>query len=181
MDFGGVARPCDASGNGMRVLGIDTSLRSTGVGIVDTAGSKLTFIECGAIRLPAARSHSECLARIDADLRELIARTKPQAAAIEGIFFCKNVRTAVTLGQARGVAIAACAAAGVPVYEYEPRRMKQALVGYGAAQKEQVGKMVMRLLGLAEMPQEDASDALGLAICHIHSRTSITALEAKPL
>ena len=165
----------------MRVLGIDTSLRSTGIGVVESAGSKLALVECGTIHNPATRSVSQCLANIDHALKELIERSQPQAAAIEGIFYCKNVRTAVTLGQARGVAIAACAAMGVPVYEYEPRRMKKALVGYGGAQKEQVGRMVMRLLALQEMPQEDASDALGLAICHIHGRSSITALEAKPI
>ena len=165
----------------MRVLGVDTSLRSSGVGVVESKGSALSLVECGTIHIPATRPHSECLHRIDESLRALISRTRPDAVAIEGIFYCKNVRTAVILGQARGVVIAACAGAGVPVFEYEPRRMKQALVGYGAAQKEQVGRMVMRLLGLAEMPQEDAADALGLAICHIHSRSSIAALDAKPI
>jgi crossover junction endodeoxyribonuclease RuvC len=114
-------------------------------------------------------------------MRDLLARTAPQAAAIEGIFYCKNVRTAVVLGEARGVVIAACAAAGVPVFEYEPRRMKQAIVGFGGATKEQVARMVVRLLGLRKEPPGDAADGLGLAICHLHSRGRITALEAKPL
>ena len=92
-------------------------------------------------------------------------------AAIEGILYSRNVKTAVALGHARGVVIAACAAAGVPVYEYAPRRVKQALVGHGGADKVQVRKMVMTLLNLADEPGEDAGDALAMAICHLHNRT----------
>lgn len=165
----------------MRVLGVDTSLRSSGVGVVESVGSRLSFVECGVIRVPAARPQSECLTRIDGGLREVIARTRPDAVAIEGIFYCKNVRTAVLLGEARGVVIAVCSGLGLPVFEYEPRRMKQSLVGYGGAQKAQVGHMVMRLLGLKEMPQEDAADALGLAICHLHHQNRIAGMKQEPL
>ncbi|MGQ9660780.1 MAG: crossover junction endodeoxyribonuclease RuvC, partial [Kiritimatiellia bacterium] len=91
-------------------------------------------------------------------------------AAIEGGFYCKNVRTALLLGEARGVAIAACAAHGLPVYEYAPRRVKQAIVGFGAADKVQVRRMVARLLALSREPHEDEGDALALAICHLHDR-----------
>ena len=154
----------------MRVLGIDTSLRSTGVGVIESLGPKLRAVDYGIIKTAASQPHSVCLNRLDQGIRQLIEKTKPTVAAIEGIFFCKNVRTAVTLGQARGVVIAACASAGIPIYEYSPRKMKQALVGYGAAHKEQVGKMIMSMLALQELPPDDASDALGLAICHLHSQ-----------
>lgn len=165
----------------MRVLGIDTSLRQTGYGVVEAEGTRLKSIEYGDIPIPASQPHSVCLTRIDEALRDVIARTRPDAASIEGIFFCRSVRTAIVLGEARGVAITACARAGIPVFEYEPRRMKLALVGFGGAQKSQVAKMVVRLLGLKEEPQEDAADALGLAICHIQSRSSIAALNTKPI
>ena len=165
----------------MRVLGIDTSLRSTGYGVVEQDGSKLKFIEAGTIRTPDGRKLSECLTRLADGLAEVIGRTHPDAASIEGIFFSRNVRTAVILGEARGVAIASCARAGIPVYEYEPRRMKQALVGFGGAQKEQVMRMVVRLLSLKEEPQSDAADGLALAICHLHSRSSIAALNAESI
>lgn len=98
-----------------------------------------------------------------------MTRGKPDAVALEGGFFCKNVKTAVILGEARGVVIAACAGAGVPVYEYSPRRVKQAVVGFGNAGKEQVQKMVMAILRLDEKPHEDAADALAIALCHLHT------------
>jgi crossover junction endodeoxyribonuclease RuvC len=165
----------------MRVLGIDTSLRSTGVGVVEVRGSRLVAIEQGRIHNPDRLMLSECLRRLDAGLRERIGRMQPDAAAIEDIFFCKNVRTAMILGEARGVAIAACAAAGLPVYEYAPRRVKQAVAGNGAADKVQVRKMVMSLLALEEEPQEDAGDALAIALCHLHGRSSIAALAPQPI
>ena len=112
---------------------------------------------------------------------EVIDRTRPEAAAIEGIFFCKNIKTVMMLGEARGVVIAACAVKGVPVYEYAPRRVKQAVVGFGGAEKGQVARMVMSLLALREEPQEDAADALALAICHLHNRTGCAALMPKPI
>jgi crossover junction endodeoxyribonuclease RuvC len=165
----------------MRVLGVDTSLRSTGVGIVDSAGSRLTAVEYGRVhnidRLPL----SECLRRLDAGIRELIGRARPEVASIEDIFFCKNVRTAMVLGEARGVVIAACAGAGIPIYEYAPRRVKQALVGHGAADKAQVRRMVMNLLNLTDEPQEDAGDALAIAICHLHSRSPVAELAPEPI
>lgn len=165
----------------IRILGIDTSLRSTGVGVVDAVGSRQSAVEYGAIRIPAAVSLSECLKRLHHGIVDIIDRTRPEAAAIEGIFFCKNANTAVVLGEARGVVIAACAEKGLPVYEYAPRRVKQAIVGNGAAEKMQVRKMVMALLALKEEPQEDAGDALALALCHLHGRTGVAALMAKPI
>jgi crossover junction endodeoxyribonuclease RuvC len=165
----------------MRVLGIDTSLRSTGVGVVDAAGSRLSAVEFGRIHNTDRVPLSECLRRIDAGIRELIERARPEVASIEDIFFCKNAKTALILGEARGVVIAACAGAGLPVYEYAPRRVKQALVGHGAADKSQVRRMVMNLLRLPEEPQEDAGDALAIAICHLHSLSPVAELAPKPI
>ncbi len=166
----------------MRILGIDTSLRSTGFGVVESVGSRLQVVRYGIIRNPASRSLSGCLFTLDQELRAVIAETKPETAAVEGVFFCKNPRTALILGQARGVALMACTAAGLPVFEHEPRRVKQAVVGHGGADKRQVALMVARLLGLPVAPeQEDATDALAIAICHLQSRTGYAALDAAPL
>lgn len=165
----------------MRVLGIDTSLRSTGLGIVEARGSVLTAVEYGRVHNPDRLPLSECLRRLDVAIRETIGRTRPEVAAIEDIFFAKNARTAMVLGEARGVVIAACAAGGLPVFEYPPRRVKQAIAGSGAAEKVQVRRMVMTLLSLADEPQEDAGDALAIAICHLNTRTAVAALSPKPI
>lgn len=165
----------------MRIIGIDTSLRSTGVGIIDAAGSSLKLVEAITLSFPAAMPRSSCLRGLDEGIVRLLNEYAPAAAAVEGIFYCRNVNTAVTLGEARGVVIAACARAGLPVFEYSPRRVKQALVGHGEAQKEQVARMVMRLLNLPEALQEDSADALAIAICHAHARTGIAALAPKAI
>ncbi len=154
-----------------RILGVDSSLRSSGVAMIEARGSELKPVEYGLITNPAGRPLSKCLDHLYREITASIARGHPDAAAIEGVFYCKNVRTAVVLGEARGAVIAACASSGVPVYEYPPRRVKQAVVGFGGAGKEQMRKMVMTLLGLKDEPQEDASDALAIAICHAHSVT----------
>lgn len=165
----------------MRVLGIDTSLRSTGVGVVDSQAGKMIAVEYGRIHNSDRLSLSECLRRIDAGIREIIGRSKPDLAAIEDIFFAKNARTAMVLGEARGVVIAVCATAGIPVYEYAPRRVKQSVTGVGSADKLRVRKMTMAVLGLTEEPQEDAGDALAIALCHINSRNVIAELAPKPI
>lgn len=166
----------------MRVLGIDTSLRCTGYGVVETAGTRMKAVAFGVIKNPASRSLTGCLRTLDQGLREVIEKTRPEAVAIEGIFFCKNARTALILGQARGVALMACTATGLPIFEHEPRRVKQAVVGNGAADKQQVALMVTRLLGLTVTPeQDDATDALALAICHLQARTGYAALDPEPL
>lgn len=167
--------------NTIRVLGIDTSLRSTGVGVVEAVGNRMSAVEFAVLKMPARAPHSACLRGLFERLGELIERAQPSAVAIEGAFFFKNAATAMVLGEARGTAIAACALKSVPVYEYAPRRVKQAVVGFGAADKSQVQKMVASLLGLREPPPEDASDAMALAICHLHSRTGIAALQLQPL
>jgi crossover junction endodeoxyribonuclease RuvC len=165
----------------MRVLGIDTSLRSTGVGVIESLAGKTVAIECGRIHNPDRICLSECLRRIDVGIRDLIQRTKPDLASIEDIFFAKNAHTSMVLGEARGVVIAACATSGIPIYQYEPRRVKQSITGSGAAEKAQVRKMVMVLLGLKEEPQEDAGDALAIALCHLNSRSPIAELSPKPI
>ncbi|TFH15625.1 MAG: crossover junction endodeoxyribonuclease RuvC [Lentisphaerales bacterium] len=159
-----------------RVLGVDTSLRSSGVAVVEAVGSSITAIEYGLIKTAAKHPVSECLGRLHEGITDIIKRLKPGSAAIEGGFYCKNVRTALVLGEARGAVIAACAALDVPVFEYSPRRVKQALVGYGAADKRQVRGMVMKILNLTAEPQEDEGDALAIAVCHLHNVSRYQAL-----
>jgi crossover junction endodeoxyribonuclease RuvC len=165
----------------IRILGIDTSLRSTGVGIVEVHGSKLRAVAYGRIRNKPKEPHSLCLKNIFDSISELIDAHRPDCAAIEGAFFAKNAKTAMVLGQARGAAIAACAKKGLEITEHSPRKVKQSIVGSGAAQKDQVAKMVMRLLNLDEQPQEDAADALALAICHNHQLALPEELRAKTI
>ena len=169
------------SKSGARVLGIDTSLRSTGIGVVEAQGSTLKAIDFGFLKTSPKWRHSECLKCIADGVGAMIAKSQPTAVAIEGAFFFKNAKTAMVLGEARGVAIATCAAADLPVYEYAPRRVKQAVVGVGGADKKQVARMVMTLLGLREGPQSDAADALALAICHIHSDRGIPGTGNDPI
>jgi crossover junction endodeoxyribonuclease RuvC len=151
------------------------------VGVVEAVGHRLLAVWHGRVRNPSERSHSACLLNLSQEIRRLIAEHQPQAVAIEGVFFAKNLRTTLILGEARGAVIAQSTLQGVPVYEYEPRRVKQAVVGYGNAGKEQVQRMVMSLLALPEAPQEDAADALALAICHLHNRTRLKLLAIEPL
>ena len=165
----------------IRILGIDTSLRSTGVGIIEAHGSELRAVAYGRIQNKPKVPHSLCLENIFTSITDLIDEHQPTCAAIEGAFFAKNANTAMILGQARGVAIAACARKGLDISEYSPRKVKSAVVGTGAAQKDQVAKMVMRLLNLAEQPQEDAADALAISICHYHQLSLPEELQAKKI
>lgn len=153
----------------MLVLGIDTSLRSTGLGLVESRGGRIYGIGYDTIRNPQKRPLSECLKNIRSTLLATIEEFKPDAVAIEGVFYAKYVQTTLVLGEARGVAIEACAETGLQVFEYEPRRVKQAVAGWGNATKEQMQKMVVSLLGLEKTPPEDAADALAIAICHLQS------------
>lgn len=166
-----------------RVMGVDTSLRSSGVAVVQARGSVFEPVEYGVVRNPAARPVSQCLDHLSRNIADMIQRLHPDAAAVEGVFFCKNVKTALSLGQARGVVLAACAAGGVPVFEYPPRRVKQSVAGYGNAGKEQVRRMVMAVLNLRDIPQEDAADALAISICHLYgvSRYSGAGLELREI
>lgn len=165
----------------MRVLGMDASLRSTGFGLVESRQGRLWALESGLIRNPVSSSRSACLRHIQEDLLALLARGAPDAVALEGGFYFKNARTALVLGEVRGVVIATAAGSGRPVYEYPPRQVKQALTGFGGADKSQVSHMVSTILGLSEEPAEDAADALAVAVCHLHAWTGLEALRPKPL
>ena len=153
----------------MTILGIDTSLRSTGYGVLSVEGSRLRAIDFGNIRNAQKLPLTACLRAIHAKVVELIAEHSPDVMAIESVIYGKNAGTMLVLGEARGAVLTAAADAGLPVYEYEPRRMKRAVCGNGLAEKEQIQRMVKVLLNLPEEPQNDAADALGLAVCHAHS------------
>ena len=163
----------------MTILGIDTSLRSTGFGVLSAEGSRLTCLDCGNIPNKPSLPLTACLKAIHAKVAELVATHRPDVMAIESVIYGKNAGTMLVLGEARGAVLTAAADAGVPVYEYEPRRMKKAICGNGLAEKEQIQRMVKTLLNLAELPQNDAADALGLAICHAHSHSVLST--AKPI
>lgn len=155
----------------MRVLGIDCGGEYTGYGVVEMNSiGQLACLTCGAIRLSPGEPLARRLVRIYDALDDLIIRHRPDEAAIEGIFYALNVKSALKLGQVRGVAMLAAAAAGLEVAEYSPLTIKSSVVGYGRAEKHQVQQMVTRLLGLALPPEPlDASDALAIAICHLHT------------
>lgn len=164
------------------ILGVDTSLRSTGVGVLVSDGVRHQVKGFGTFACKRTWPVSRCLVHLQNELTALIEEMKPDVAAIEGIFYCRNVRTAVTLGQARGVVIAACAAAGLPTFEYAPRKVKLGMVGSGRASKDQVGQMVKTVLGLEAIPQEDAADALAIAYCHANQmRVNAQTDSHKPL
>jgi crossover junction endodeoxyribonuclease RuvC len=152
------------SGKNQIIIGVDPSLRGTGYGVIQAGRPGPRALAHGTISCPAGWEHSRCLARIAQTLREVVARHRPSAAAIEGLFFAQNLQTALIMGEARGAALVALAEAGLDIFEISPRKVKQAVVGYGAAQKLAVGKMVQRLLQLAEAPPPDAADALAVAL-----------------
>ena len=153
----------------MRILGIDPGSRITGYGIIDKEGNRLIHVDNGAIFTDADKDFSLRLQRIYRGLTEVIERYHPDAVALENIFFAKNVQSALKLGQARGAAIVAGVNAGLPVFEYSALQVKQAVVGHGKSAKVQVQQMLKVLLNLPEVAQEDASDALAVAVCHAHS------------
>lgn len=153
----------------MIILGVDPSLRSTGYGVIEGTGQQWRARDFGEIKNPPTLLPSRCLVRICDTLRALIQQHQPDVLAVEGLIYVQNTRIALTLGQVRGVAIAAAAAAGLEVYEYAPRKVKQSVTGQGAAGKTQVAQMVKAQLGLAELPPADAADALALALCHAQS------------
>lgn len=165
----------------MRVIGIDAALRSTGFGVVEQAVGRLRAVEFLVVQNAPTLSHSACLLRVREELASLIARTKPEAAAIEGGFFSRNARTAMILGEVRGVIIATCAEKGVAVYEYSPRHAKMSLTGFGGASKEQMERMIATVLGLKQPPPSDAADALALAICHLLSSSQVEFLRPEPI
>ncbi len=149
------------------ILGIDPSLRGTGYGIIRAGRSgALEALAHDVIRCPPAWERSRCLLRIAETVREAVRRHAPTVCVIESLFYAQNIQTALILGEARGASLLAAAEAGLEIYELAPRRVKQAVVGYGAAQKLAVAKMVQRLLALPELPPPDAADALALAVAY---------------
>jgi len=155
-----------ASAVGQIVLGIDPSLRGTGFGVIRIAKPIPETLDHGTISCPAGWHRSRCLAKISEILRDAVRKHQPTVCVVEGLFYAQNLKTALIMGEARGAAIAAVAAAGIEIYEIAPRKVKQAVVGYGAAQKSAVAKMVQRMLNLSKPPAPDAADALALALAH---------------
>ena len=153
----------------MRVFGIDPGSTRTGYGCVDSDGRRHRLVLCGAIRPGDHASFPDRLASVFHELAARIRDCQPECVAIENLFHATNVRSALKLGHARGVAMLAAVEAGLPIVEYTPAEIKLAVVGYGRAEKPQVGQMVKLLLGLEAPPSShDASDALAVAICHLH-------------
>ncbi len=153
------------------ILGLDPGTATTGYGLVnDDSGGGLHAIEYGIIQTPAGIPDSERLVILYQRLREIILLHRPQGSAVEKLFFQKNVRTAITVSQARGVILVSLAEAGLEIGEYSPNEIKQAVTGYGSADKHQVQEMVRVLLGLKDIPKpDDAADALAVAITHLHT------------
>lgn len=153
----------------MIVLGVDTSLRSTGYGVLQVEGSRLKAIDFGHIPNAAKLPLTSCLKAIYEKIVALIETYHPDVLSVESVIYAKNAGSMLVLGEARGAVLTAATEAEIPVYEYEPRRMKRAICGNSMAEKEQIQRMIKTLLNLPEIPQNDAADALGLAICHVHS------------
>jgi crossover junction endodeoxyribonuclease RuvC len=152
------------------IFGIDPGSERTGYGCIDTDGRRHRLIACGTISAPADTPFAERLHAIHSGLVDLLAVHRPECVAIENIFHARNVRSALKLGHARGVALLAASAAGITIVEYTPAEVKRAVVGFGRAEKPQVAQMVKLLLGLDAPPSpHDAADAVAIAICHVHS------------
>jgi crossover junction endodeoxyribonuclease RuvC len=167
----------------VKVFGIDPGSDRTGYGCVETDGSRHRLMTCGAISAPASATFPEKLLVIHSRLTALLAECRPDCVAIENLFHAANVRSALKLGHARGVAMLAAVEAGVNVAEYTPAEIKRAVVGYGRAEKSQVQQMIKLLLGLSDAPSpHDAADALAVAICHAHAHplSAITGVVAGP-
>lgn len=161
------------------ILGVDPSLRGTGYGIIRLAKPQPQLLAQGTIKSSPTWERSRCLLHIWQNLRDVLQQHRPTVCVIEGLFFAQNLQTALIMGEARGASLVAIAEAGVEIFEMAPRKVKQAIVGYGAAQKSAVAKMVQRMLHLAELPAPDAADALGLALAYAHEngRYSFTPLK----
>jgi crossover junction endodeoxyribonuclease RuvC len=159
------------------ILGLDPSLRGTGFGVIRLAKPNPHTLAHGTISCPAGWERSRCLVKIAQTLRDVLKKHQPEVCVVEGLFYAQNLQTALIMGEARGAALAAVAEAGLEIYELAPRKVKQAVVGYGAAQKLAVAKMIQRILRLAELPEPDAADALALAVAHAQEqgRYSLTA------
>ena len=166
----------------MLVIGIDPGTARTGYGLVQvTPSGALELISCGVISTPAKQPMAQRLIQLHEELQALILEYKPATGAVEQLFFQKNVSTAISVGQARGVVLLTLASAGLSVDEYSPQDVKQAVTGYGAADKTQMQRMVKTLLKMDTLPKpDDAADALAVAICHIQSSAFRARLEGQP-
>jgi crossover junction endodeoxyribonuclease RuvC len=165
----------------VRIFGIDPGSERTGYGCVESDGTRHRLVMCGAISSPATATFPEKLQNIHVRLAALIVDCRPDCIAIENLFHANHARSALKLGHARGVAMLAAVEAHVPIVEYTPAAIKRAVVGYGRAEKQQVQQMVKLILGLAVAPTPfDASDALAVAICHVHSQPPATTPAAAP-
>ncbi|AKJ64440.1 crossover junction endodeoxyribonuclease RuvC [Kiritimatiella glycovorans] len=163
----------------VRVLGVDTSLRSTGYGVLEGTRSRARALTWGVIRNRRDCSRTRCLAHLASGIGACLDEYLPLETAIEGVFFCRNARTSLILGEARGAVLTTCAQRDVEVFEYAPRRVKEAVVGNGSARKEQIELMIRRLTGIQEKLPSDAADALAIAWCHLASATGPEALRGK--
>jgi crossover junction endodeoxyribonuclease RuvC len=161
-----LANPAPAAPSNQTILGIDPSLRGTGYGIIRLGKPRPVALAFGTIAAPAGWERSRCLMNIAVSLRTVLKQHQATVCVIEGLFYAQNLQTALIMGEARGVSLATVAEAGLEIYEMAPRKVKQAMVGYGAAQKIAVAKMVQRMLNLSEPPAADAADALALALAY---------------
>lgn len=162
----------------MKILGIDPGYAILGYGVVEKKGNHFQALDFGAVTTPKEMPMPRRLEHLYDSLREIIEEQKPQVASIEQLYFNNNAKTAINVGQARGVAILACMKGGIEIAEYTPLQIKQALVGYGRAEKKQVQFMVKTMLNLPEVPKpDDTADALAAAICHGHSEGTRSRLE----
>jgi crossover junction endodeoxyribonuclease RuvC len=164
----------------VRIFGIDPGSIRTGYGCVDTDGRRHRLVTCGVLSTPSTTIFPDKLKNIHSGLTELFADVSPDCVVVENLFHARNVRSALILGHARGVAVLTAVMAGLPVVEYSPAEIKLAVSGYGRAPKPQLGRMVKLLLGLDKVPTpHDAADALAVAICHAHSQGPIARLHAR--
>ena len=158
----------------MKILGIDPGYGITGFGLIEAGRGSFSLLRCGAITTPPGEDFSSRLEMIYEDMRQLLELSKPDAVAIEELFFGQNVTTGIGVAQSRGVILLAIRQAGLPVYSYKPMQVKQSVVGYGNATKHQVQDMTKRILHLNQMPKpDDAADAIAIALCHARSSTSL--------
>ena len=163
---------------GMRILGIDPGLANTGYGVIDHMGQSSRLLTCGCIETASDTPLPQRLAAIHDGLAAVIEEWHPEVASLEQLFFCTNVKTAISVAQGRGVAILATAHARLALAEYTPLQIKQGVVGYGKATKAQVEKMVRAILGIHDrLPTSHAADALAVALCHAHSRRYATLVD----
>ena len=166
----------------MRILGIDPGYGITGFGLIESSRGQNKLLHCGAITTPAGMDFSARLEIIYEDTKKLLEMAKPDAVAIEELFFGQNVTTGIGVAQSRGVILLAIRQAGLEVISYKPMQVKQAVVGYGNATKHQVQDMTRRLLNLQSMPKpDDAADAIAIALCHARSHTSLLAMQMKKM